>query len=884
MTTSCSAAAGATPPTSTSSLASVSVSLAVGTATGQGTDTLEQIENVKGSAPRRLLTGDCGQQRHPGRQRRRHDRRARAATTRSTGAPVSTTPSPSPAPRAPVFVDLAGGVATGEGADTLSGLRERHRLQLRRHDHRRRRRQHADRRLRRRHVPARDGVVDTLVCGPGTDTAIVDAADDADADCETIDDGTSPTAATAPADDRDRPVAAPAVTVTTTVTRPRRRRSFRVRITGHPASTVKTKKTTARVTFTFSSSTNGASFKCSRDFGAFARCGVADQLQRQGRQAHVHGRGGRRRAHRAAGDRPLHGQEEPVVHPLGVTSAAFFDLDRTLMAGSSGFHWVRAAHSAGMVSRRQLASDAMTNIRFRLRGSTDEIARQAVARLDEALRGHHPREFQRLGPQVLAGVLPRLYPKMLDLAWGHQDAGRRVYIATAATQETAEMIATVLSFDGAVGTRLEVDRRRRLHRQARRPDGLPRGQGGGDRRGRPARRHRSGELVCLLGLRIRSADAARGRPPGRRQPRQGAGAGGARGGLGSAALRDARAPPADQRRAGHGRDDRRRRAGGDAPTLRRWQPRPRRPRWRGGRRRTRSRRSATSSFTTLGGEPIKPLYTRGRPAGHRRRSASRASIRSRAACTRRCTAGGCGRCASSPGFGTAEETNERFRYLLDHGQTGLSTAFDMPSLMGHDSDHPKSEGEVGREGVAVDTLDDMQTLFAGHRPRRGDGVDDDQRAGGDHARLLRRRRRASRACRPSGCGGTIQADILKEYIAQKEWCFPIDPAMRLLGDMIEWCSQQHAALAPGVDLRLPHPRGRLDGRPGARVHAQGRPDVRRSRRSTAASTSTTSRRGCRSSSTPRSTSSRRSPSTAPRGGSGRARCATPTAPRTRGRG
>ena len=65
------------------------------------------------------------------------------------------------------------------------------------------------------------------------------------------------------------------------------------------------------------------------------------------------------------------------------------------------------------------------------------------------------------------------------------------------------------------------------------------------------------------------------------------------------------------------------------------------------------------------------------------------------------------------GFGTAEETNERFHYLLDHGQTGLSTAFDMPSLMGHDSDHPRSLGEVGREGVAIDTLDDMQTLFAG---------------------------------------------------------------------------------------------------------------------------------------------------------------------------
>ena len=141
------------------------------------------------------------------------------------------------------------------------------------------------------------------------------------------------------------------------------------------------------------------------------------------------------------------------------------------------------------------------------------------------------------------------------------------------------------------------------------------------------------------------------------------------------------------------------------------------------------------------------------------------------------------------GFGTAEETNERFRYLLDHGQTGLSTAFDMPSLMGHDSDHPRSLGEVGREGVAVDTLDDMETLFAGIDLGEVTRVDDDQRAGGDHARLLRRRGRGRRASRRSALGGTIQADILKEYIAQKEWCFPIDPAMRLLGDMIEWCTR-----------------------------------------------------------------------------------------------
>ena len=89
------------------------------------------------------------------------------------------------------------------------------------------------------------------------------------------------------------------------------------------------------------------------------------------------------------------------------------------------------------------------------------------------------------------------------------------------------------------------------------------------------------------------------------------------------------------------------------------------------------------------------------------------------------------------GFGTAEETNERFRYLLEHGQTGLSTAFDMPTLMGYDSDHARSLGEVGREGVAIDSLDDMETLFSGIPLERRVDVDDDQRAGGDAARVLR---------------------------------------------------------------------------------------------------------------------------------------------------
>jgi methylmalonyl-CoA mutase N-terminal domain/subunit len=144
------------------------------------------------------------------------------------------------------------------------------------------------------------------------------------------------------------------------------------------------------------------------------------------------------------------------------------------------------------------------------------------------------------------------------------------------------------------------------------------------------------------------------------------------------------------------------------------------------------------------------------------------------------------------GFGTSEETNERFHYLLDHGQTGLSTAFDMPSLMGHDSDHARSLGEVGREGVAIDTLDDMQTLFSGIDLG---AVSVSMTINAPAAIMLAFYVAAAESdpvhpAGPERLSGTIQADILKEYIAQKEWCFPIDPAMRLCGDMIEWCTRQ----------------------------------------------------------------------------------------------
>jgi methylmalonyl-CoA mutase, N-terminal domain len=140
------------------------------------------------------------------------------------------------------------------------------------------------------------------------------------------------------------------------------------------------------------------------------------------------------------------------------------------------------------------------------------------------------------------------------------------------------------------------------------------------------------------------------------------------------------------------------------------------------------------------------------------------------------------------GFGTAEETNERFHYLLDHGQTGLSTAFDMPTLMGLDSDADRSLGEVGVEGVAIDTLDDMETLFAGIDLGK---VTTSMTINAPAAILLAFYVAAAeeQGVPPEGLGGTIQTDILKEYIAQKEWCFPIEPAMRLVGDMIEWCTE-----------------------------------------------------------------------------------------------
>jgi methylmalonyl-CoA mutase, N-terminal domain len=210
-------------------------------------------------------------------------------------------------------------------------------------------------------------------------------------------------------------------------------------------------------------------------------------------------------------------------------------------------------------------------------------------------------------------------------------------------------------------------------------------------------------------------------------------------------------------------------------------------------------------FSTMSGEPIKPLYTEadlpadpdaaiGLPGEYPFTRGVYGSMYRGRLWTMRQFAG----------FGTAAETNRRFRYLLEHGQTGLSTAFDMPSLMGLDSDHPRSLGEVGREGVAVDSLDDMETLF---RDIPLDEVTVSMTINAPAAIMLAFYVVAAerQGIPPERLGGTIQTDILKEYIAQKEWCFPVDPAMRLVGDMIEWCAEHmprwHPVSISGYHIR-----------------------------------------------------------------------------------
>ena len=212
-----------------------------------------------------------------------------------------------------------------------------------------------------------------------------------------------------------------------------------------------------------------------------------------------------------------------------------------------------------------------------------------------------------------------------------------------------------------------------------------------------------------------------------------------------------------------------------------------------------------AEFSTISGKEIKPLYTEedlgpdaaeaiGEPGSYPFTRGPYPSMYRGRLWTMRQFAG----------FGTVEETNERFHYLLDHGQTGLSTAFDMPTLMGYDSDHVRSLGEVGREGVAVDTLADMERLFEGIPLG---GVTTSMTINAPAAILLAFYVLVGekQGVPADKLGGTIQTDILKEYIAQKEWCFPIEPAMRLVTDMIEWCTENmprwHPVSISGYHIR-----------------------------------------------------------------------------------
>lgn len=138
-------------------------------------------------------------------------------------------------------------------------------------------------------------------------------------------------------------------------------------------------------------------------------------------------------------------------------AAAFFDLDKTLMAGSSGMQFAQVAAKQGIVGKRQLASWAVEHLRYRLRGTTDERTADVLKVARELIRGVPERTIDRMGPEVMAAILPRVYPQMLEEVYAHQDAGRPTFIVSAAGNGVVEQLAHVLGMDGGIGTRYEVD-------------------------------------------------------------------------------------------------------------------------------------------------------------------------------------------------------------------------------------------------------------------------------------------------------------------------------------------------------------------------------------------------------------------------------------------
>ena len=224
------------------------------------------------------------------------------------------------------------------------------------------------------------------------------------------------------------------------------------------------------------------------------------------------------------------------------------------------------------------------------------------------------------------------------------------------------------------------------------------------------------------------------------------------------------------------------------------------------RQRYREAGERDADFETLSGEPIEPLYTPedlegfeyerdlGYPGAYPfTRGVYPTMYRGRLWTMRQFA-----------GFGTPEQTNQRYKYLLKHGQMGLSVAFDMPTLMGRDSDDPHSEGEVGRCGVATDSLADFETLF--DAIPLGD-ISTSMTISGPATILFAFFLAAAEKQGVSwkALDGTLQTDILKEYIAQKEWLFPPRPHLRLIGDLMEFCATEvpkwHPISVSGYHIR-----------------------------------------------------------------------------------
>jgi hypothetical protein len=240
-----------------------------------------------------------------------------------------------------------------------------------------------------------------------------------------------------------------------------------------------------------------------------------------------------------------------------------------------------------------------------------------------------------------------------------------------------------------------------------------------------------------------------------------------------------------------------------------------------------------ATFTTLSGEPVRPLYTQDDTGRYPfTRGVYPSMYRGRLWTMRQFA-----------GFGTAEETNERFRYLLEHGQTGSRTAFDMPSLMGHDSDSPRSLGEVGREGVAIDTLDDMQTLFAGIDLGE---VSVSMTINAPAAIMLAFYVVAAehRSGGPAGASGRHDPGRHPQGVHRPEGVvLPDRPGDAPVGDMIEWCSRRCRAGTRSRSAATTSARPARPPRRSSRSRSRTASPTS-SRRSSGASTSTTSRRGC----------------------------------------